>query len=206
MPAIILADGMLGQMMEGVVFQPEKSIKDLPSRDWVAGKMTERAAASNGRKKARHITSINLDPAKLEALTKARFVRYETVKTNETRYEDIGCEDADLVLVAYGTSARVCLGARTLAEKEGIKLGIFRPITVWPFPFKALSGLAAKKKNFLTVEMSEGQLVEDVKLSVYEAVSNGLTTPGKVHFLGRSGGIIPTEEEVFTEAKRILGK
>jgi 2-oxoglutarate ferredoxin oxidoreductase subunit alpha len=207
MPAIILADGMLGQMMEGVVFQPEKSMKELPSRDWTAGKMTERAAASNGRREARHITSINLNPAELEALTKARFVRYETVKANETRYEEIGCEDADLVLVAYGTSARVCLGSRMLAEKEGIKLGIFRPITVWPFPFKALSGLAAKKKTFLTVEMSEGQLVEDVKLSVYDAVTTGgLASPGKVHFLGRSGGVIPTEEEVFAKAKRILGK
>jgi 2-oxoglutarate ferredoxin oxidoreductase subunit alpha len=206
MPAIILADGMLGQMMEGVVFQPEKSLKELPSRDWTAGKMTERAAI-NGRRTARHITSINLNPTELETITKARFVRYETVKANETRYEDIGCADADLVLVAYGTSARVCLGARMLAEKEGIKLGLFRPITVWPFPFKTLSELAAKKKTFLTVEMSLGQLVEDVKLSVYEAVTTtGVSAPVKVHFLGRCGGIIPTEEEVFAEAKRSFGK
>jgi 2-oxoglutarate ferredoxin oxidoreductase subunit alpha len=206
MPTTILADGMLGQMMEGVVFQPEKSLQELPSRSWTAGKMPERAM-NNGRRKARHITSINLNPVELETITKARFVRYETVKANETRYEDIGCADADLVLVAYGTSARVCLGARMLAEKEGVKLGIFRPITVWPFPYTALAELAAKGKTFLTVEMSLGQLVEDVKLSVFEAVSTkGLSAPGKVHFFGRSGGIIPTEEEVFSEAKRILGK
>jgi 2-oxoglutarate ferredoxin oxidoreductase subunit alpha len=204
MPAIILADGMLGQMMEGVVFQPEKSLQELPARGWTAGKMPERPEV-NGRRQARHITSINLNPTELEILNRARFARYETVKANETRYEDTDCADADLVLVAYGTSARVCLGARMLAEKEGVKLGIFRPITVWPFPYKALAKLAAKGKSFLTVEMSMGQLVEDVKLSVFEAVSANGGGASKVHFLGRTGGIIPTEEEVFAEAKRILG-
>jgi len=198
MPAIILADGMLGQMMEGVVFQPEKSMQELPVRNWTAGKMYDRPAV-NGRREARHITSINLDPAELEKLTEARFVRYDTVKANETRYEDTGCADADLVLVAYGTAARVCMGARMLAEKEGIKLGIFRPITLWPFPYAALAGLAVKRKTFLTVEMSQGQLVDDVKLSVYES---GQTN--RVHFLGHSGGVIPTEEEVFAEAKNVL--
>jgi len=200
MPAVILADGMLGQMMEGVVFRPEKSPQELPPRDWIAGKMPERPAI-NGRRTARHITSINLNPEELEKQTNARFARYETVKASETRYEDIGCADADLVLVAYGTAARVCLGARMLAEKEGIKLGILRPITLWPFPYKVLAELATKKKTLLTVEMSLGQLVDDVKLSVYES-----GTTGRVHFLGRNGGIIPTEEEVFAEAKRILGK
>ena len=210
-PVIVLADGMIGQMVEGVILPPEKSPGDLPKRDWTAGKMYARDIiddrATAPRHVARHITSIDLVPESLEAKTKARFVRYETIKASETRHEAIGLdEDVDLVLVAYGTSARVCQGARMLAEKEGIKLGIFRPITVWPFPHQELAKIAAKGKPILSVEMSLGQLVEDVKLSVYEAVSSGeTTTPSKIHLLGHSGGIIPTEEEVFAEAKRIIG-
>jgi 2-oxoglutarate ferredoxin oxidoreductase subunit alpha len=210
MPVIVQIDGMIGQMMEAVTLPPEKAPQDLPPRDWTAGKMAGRKAPS---KMARHITSIHLVPEELESVTRARFARYETVKNNETRFEDIGCfaddgcSGADLVLAAYGTSARVCLGARMLAEKEGIKLGIFRPVTLWPFPYAALAKIAATGKPVLAVEMSLGQLVEDVKLSVYEAVSAGVAA-GKVsavHLLGHSGGVIPTEEEVFNKAKKILG-
>jgi len=95
----------------------------------------------------------------------------------------------------------VCLGAQKLAQKEGIKLGIFRPITLWPFPFEALGKIAANGKPLLSVEMSEGQLIEDVKLSAYYSKSNS-----EVHLLGRSGGVIPTEEETFNRAKEILKK
>ena len=200
MPVIVLADGMIGQMMEGVVFPPEKSPQDLPRRDWIVGNMREREA-----KKARHITSINLVPDELEAITRARFVRYKAIEASETRCEATGCEDADLVLVAYGTSARVCMGARLLAEKEGVKLGVFRPVTLWPFPYQALARIAGNGKPILTVEMSFGQLVEDVKLSVFEAMGGGLAKMPQVHLLGHSGGVIPTEEEVFAEAKRIIG-
>jgi len=209
MPVIVLADGMIGQMMEGVVFPPEKTPADLPERDWTAGRMYARDLHDDRpnapRLQARHITSIHLVPDELEAVTRARFARYETVKAAETRFEDIGCSGAELVLVAYGTSARVCLGARMLAEKEGIKLGVFRPITLWPFPYRELgeaAGGGSAGKPILTVEMSLGQLVEDVKLSAFNA---GIE-PSKIHLLGHSGGVIPTEEEVFAEAKRILGK
>jgi len=191
MPVIIQGDGMLGQMMESLELPPEK---EAPKRDWTAGGM-----AGTGRA-ARHITSIELVPEKLEALTKARFARYETVKANEIRYEENDCANADLVMVAYGTCARVCLGAQKLAKQEGIKLGIFRPITLWPFPFDAL-GKAIGNKPVLTVEMSMGQLVEDVKLSAYYAGSKS-----DVQLLGRPGGIIPTEEEVFARAKEMLKK
>jgi 2-oxoglutarate ferredoxin oxidoreductase subunit alpha len=152
-----------------------------------------------------HITSINLVPEELEAKTLARFERYETIKKNETRFEAVGCDDADLILVAYGTSARVSLGARMLAAKEGIKLGIFRPITLWPFPYEELGKIAARGKPLLSVEMSLGQLIEDVKLSVFEAVKQGAKA-APVHLLGHSGGVIPTEEEVFARAKKILEK
>jgi len=202
MPVIIQADGMIGQMMEAVVLPPEKQA---PKRDWAVGCM----GASS--RKARHITSINLVPEDLEALTRARFERYETIKAKETRFEAVGCEDFDMVLVAYGTSARVCLGARMLAAEEGIKLGVFRPVTLWPFPYQELGKIVLQGKPVLTVEMSLGQLVEDVKLSAYEAAASmpAASVPGvkaDIHLLGHSGGMIPSEDEVFAMAKKILGK
>jgi 2-oxoglutarate ferredoxin oxidoreductase subunit alpha len=208
MPVIVLADGMIGQMMEGVTLPPEKPLFCLPGRDWITGNMASRETGSEGRRTARHITSIHLVPEELEAKTRARFARYETVKASEVRFEELGCAGADLTLVAYGTSARVCLGARMLAEKEGIKLGVFRPVTLWPFPREALGKIALEGKPFLTVEMSLGQLVDDVKLAVFDAGGRASTAEGsaKIHLLGHSGGVIPTEEEVFAEAKRILGK
>jgi 2-oxoglutarate ferredoxin oxidoreductase subunit alpha len=197
MPVIIHADGMIGQMIESLVLPPEK---EAPKRDWTAGGM-----AGTGKdgvyRKARHITSIELDPEKLEVQTKKRFERYETVKAAEIRYEETGCDNADLVLAAYGTCARVCLGAKMLAEKEGIKLGIFRPVTLWPFPYEALGKITAGGKPVLTVEMSMGQLIEDIKLSAYYA---GIKAG--IHLLSHSGGIIPTEEEVFAKVKEILKK
>lgn len=208
MPVIVLADGMIGQMMEGVTLPPEKPLPELPKRDWIAGNMTAREKGPDGRRTARHITSIHLVPEELEAKTRKRFARYETVKAQETRFEELGCAGADLILIAYGTSARVCLGAKMLAEKEGIKLGVFRPVTLWPFPCEALGKIAAEGKPLLTVEMSLGQLVEDVKLSVFETAAEGSAagTVAGIHLLGHSGGVIPTEEEVFAEAKKILGK
>ncbi|MDR0501694.1 MAG: 3-methyl-2-oxobutanoate dehydrogenase subunit VorB [Treponema sp.] len=195
MPVIIQIDGMIGQMIEGVALPPEK---EPPKRDWTAGGMAQTGSPC---RKARHITSIHLVPEELETLTIARFARYETVKAAETRFEETGCADADLVMAAYGTCARVCLGAQMLAKKEGIKLGIFRPVTLWPFPYEALGKIAANGKPLLSVEMSLGQLVEDVKLSAYYAGSKA-----EIHLLGHSGGIIPTEEEVFAKAKEILKK
>jgi 2-oxoglutarate ferredoxin oxidoreductase subunit alpha len=192
MPAVILADGVIGQMIEGVVLPAEKTP---PKRDWSVGNM------SSDHRPAKHITSLELAPEKLEAQTKARFARYEIVKESEIRYEENNCDDADLVMAAYGTSARVCLGAQMLAKKQGIKLGIFRPITLWPFPYAALGKIISKGKPVLTVEMSEGQLVEDVKLASFET---GIK--GDIHLLAHSGGILPTEEEVFAKAKEILKK
>ncbi|MDR1900603.1 MAG: 3-methyl-2-oxobutanoate dehydrogenase subunit beta [Treponema sp.] len=255
MPVIVLADGMIGQMMEGVVLPPDRFPADLPGgglpsdglpgggvpgggvpggglppRDWAVGHMADTrrnpdaSGVSDAPRASRHITSIHLVPEELEAKTRARFARYEEIKARETRFEALDCgldgsvsaaatgvaaagEGPDLTLVAYGTSARVALGAKKLAEKEGIKLGLFRPITLWPFPYIPLAQIAATGKPLLTVEMSLGQLVEDVKLAVLEADSGRPAFPGPrapVHLLGHSGGVIPTEEEVFAEAKKIL--
>ncbi|MDR0760363.1 MAG: 3-methyl-2-oxobutanoate dehydrogenase subunit VorB [Treponema sp.] len=205
MPAILLADGIIGQMMEGVVLPPAMDLGQLPARDWIVGGMASRPRL------ARHITSLDLVPENLEAKTRARFERYEIVKKEEVRFEAsgfrTGCgeftgEGPDLTIAAYGTAARVALGARQLAEKEGLKLGIFRPITLWPFPSKALAKIAAAGKPILTVEMSQGQLVEDVKLSVLEAAPG--SPRAAIHLLAHSGGVVPTEEEVFARAKAIL--
>jgi 2-oxoglutarate ferredoxin oxidoreductase subunit alpha len=205
MPVIVLADGMIGQMMEGVILPPERSLKDLPKRPWTAGHLPERTGRAGGP--AVHISSLSLDPAVLEARYKKRLLRYEEIKAKEIRFEAVGCgAEQDLTLVAYGTAARIALGAKKLADTAGIKLGIFRPITLWPFPYKALAKIAATGRPLLTVEMSEGQLVEDVKLSVYEGLACQPVAPrAPVHLLAHSGGVIPTEEEVFEEVKKILG-
>jgi 2-oxoglutarate ferredoxin oxidoreductase subunit alpha len=200
-PVILLADGMIGQMMEGVVLPDELPLGGLPARAWTVGGMSAAPRAS------RHITSIHLVPEELDAMTRARFARYETIKQNEVRFEAVGCgassgessgEGPELTLVAYGTSARVCLGAKKLAEKEGVKLGLFRPVTLWPFPYEALGSIAETRKPLLAVEMSLGQMVEDVRLAA--------SGRAPVHLLGVSGGVIPTEEQVFAEVKKILGK
>ncbi|MDR0525702.1 MAG: 3-methyl-2-oxobutanoate dehydrogenase subunit VorB [Spirochaetaceae bacterium] len=189
-PVIVLADGMIGQMMEGVVLPPERSLEDLPKRDWTVGHNQNRAS--------RHLTSLHLVPEELEEATKKRFRRYEEIAEKEVRFEIAGPGDADLTFVAYGTAARVAWGAKNLAEKEGLRLRVFRPITLWPFPSLELAEIAKTGKPILAVEMSLGQMVEDVRLAVLGKAP--------VHLLGHSGGVIPTEEEVFAEAKRILRK
>ncbi len=194
MPVILQADGMIGQMMEGVVLPPERSLEDLPKRDWAAGRMAEQ-----GRTESRHLTSLDLVPDNLEKKTKKRFKRYEQIKMEETRFEAVDTEGADILLAAYGTSARVAMGAKQLATAIGIKAGLFRPITLWPFPYEELAKAAAGKP-VLVVEMSEGQMIEDVKLSFFDS-----DTKSPVHFLGHSGGVIPTEEEVFEKIKAIAG-
>ncbi|MDR2517797.1 MAG: 3-methyl-2-oxobutanoate dehydrogenase subunit VorB [Spirochaetaceae bacterium] len=189
-PVIVLADGMIGQMMEGVVLPAERSLDSLPERGWAVGRMKNRPS--------RHITSLNLVPEELEAKTRKRFERYDEIKRNEARFEITGPDDADLTFVAYGTSARVALGAKKLGEREGLKLRVFRPVTLWPFPYEALGAIAKTGKPVLVVEMSLGQLVEDVRLAVLGQ--------GPVHLLGRAGGVIPTEEEVFKTAEKILAE
>jgi 2-oxoglutarate ferredoxin oxidoreductase subunit alpha len=215
-PVIVQADGMIGQMMEGLTLPPQKSPLELPKRDWIAGNW-----ASDPQRKARHITSIHLVPEELESTTRERFKRYETIKAEETCFEYTGAgkeakiirgkdavgeaaafDEVDITLAAYGTCARVCLGAKQLAEKAGIKVGLFRPITLWPFPYKALSLIGAGGKPILAVEMSLGQFIEDVKLSTVE-IPDGAKRP-PIHHIGHSGGVIPTEEEVFAEIKRIV--
>jgi len=200
MPVLILADGLIGQMMEGVVLPPVRDLASLPKKPWAAGNRSGGGAASV---EAAHVTSCRLVPQELETMVRARYARYDEIKKAESRYEEVDVADADLILVGYGTSARVALGAVEMARKLGLKLGLFRPISLWPFPSERLAELAAKGKRFLAVEMSMGQMVDDVRLAVAGSAGAG---KADVQFYGRCGGVIPSEEEVLDAARKILGK
>lgn len=188
MPAMILADGMLGQMMEPVSL-PEEGRAQLVDKPW--------AACGHGDSRPHNvINSLYLTPDKLEELVMTRYHRYQLVKEQEQRAEAYLCEDADLVIVAYGASARVARSAVNKAREQGYKVGLIRPITLWPFPVQALKKAAATAKSFLVVEMSMGQMVDDVKLAIDCRVP--------VHFYGRTGGMIPTPNQVLEDVERIM--
>jgi len=191
-PVLILADGLIGQMMEGVVLPEPIDPAALPRKEWAVGHSAEM------HRPYIHVTSLNLVPDALEAANRLRFERYGRIKKELVRYEEIDVDDADIVFVAYGTAARVCHGALELARAAGMKVGLFRPITLWPFPSARLAGLAERGKHFLCIEMSMGQMVEDVRLAV-----NGKMP---VDFYGRCGGNVPSQEEVFAEVKRLMGR
>ncbi len=192
MPAVILADGLLGQMMEPVAFDENAEIKmsDSSGKPW----------AANGHKNKREhniINSLYLQATELEEKVRARFERYEQVKAAETRSESYKCEDAEIVVAAYGSVARLAKSAVELARKEGIKAGVFRPITLWPFPEKEINEACKNAEKVLTVEMSMGQMVDDVKLA--------LNCSKPVEFFGRTGGVIPSPAEILNKIKEMIG-
>jgi 2-oxoglutarate/2-oxoacid ferredoxin oxidoreductase subunit alpha len=186
-PAMILADGALGQMMEKVTM-PEDGSLPHEVRAWA----TTGKPASRERN---YITSLHIEPEKMEQINLHLQKKYADVQ-KEVRYELINTDDADVVLVAFGLSARVCQKVLDLARAKGIRAGLVRPITLYPFPSAILAQLAEKAGAFLTVEMNAGQMVEDVRLAV-----NGRKP---VFFKGRMGGMIPTPEEVLAELESIV--
>ncbi|MCF2651254.1 3-methyl-2-oxobutanoate dehydrogenase subunit VorB [Anaeromassilibacillus senegalensis] len=188
MPAMILADGMLGQMMEPVEL-PEKKEQTAIEKPWAA-------CGHEGKRKHNIVNSLYLTPNALESLVRERYERYETIKANEQRAEEYRTEDADVIVVAYGASSRVARSAVNKAREEGLKVGLVRPITLWPFPTDAIQRAAKQAKHLLVVEMSMGQMVDDVRLAVEGSVP--------VSFYGRTGGIIPTPKEVLGEIKKLL--
>ena len=188
MPAMILADGMLGQMMEPVEL-PEKKEQTAIEKPWAA-------CGHEGKRKHNIVNSLYLTPNALESLVRERYERYETIKVNEQRAEEYRTEDADVIVVAYGASSRVARSAVNKAREEGLKVGLVRPITLWPFPTDAIQRAAKQAKHLLVVEMSMGQMVDDVRLAVEGSVP--------VSFYGRTGGIIPTPKEVLGEIKKLL--
>lgn len=189
MPAMILADGMLGQMMEPVEFKNQGECAKI-EKPW---------ALTGHQFKRPHnvVNSLYLKPADLERLVKERFERYETIKKTEQRAEEYLVDDAEVVVVAYGASSRVARSAVNAARAEGIKAGLIRPITLWPFPTDALQRAAQHVKKFLAVEMSMGQMVDDVRLAIHDQKP--------VEFYGRTGGMIPTPAEVLGAVKKAGG-
>lgn len=187
-PAMILSDGAIGQMMEKVWLGPQQErSKTVP--EW----------ATTGKPETRQrniITSLELDPNRQEIFNLKLVAKYNEIREKEVRFEEFQCEDAEYMLVAYGTSARVCQKAVELAREQGIKVGLLRPITLFPYPSKQINKLAGRVRLFLTVEMSAGQMVEDVRLAV-----NGKVP---VHYYGRMGGMIPTPDEVVDNLKKII--
>lgn len=185
---MIMGDGMLGQMMEAVEFKDKEDIYQA-DKSW---------AVTGTEMKRDHniITSIYIDPEVLEKHNLKLQEKYRKIAENETRVEAYNCDGADVIVAAYGTVARIIKNVIKTAEKEGIKVGLIRPITLWPFPTAEFEKYADVPQAFLSVEMSAGQMVEDVRLAV-----NGKRP---VYFHGRMGGMIPTQKEILEKIREIL--
>lgn len=188
MPAMILADGLLGQMMEPVTF-PEICYKPI-EKPW--------AANGHGNKRKHNIiNSLYLKPDELDRNVHERFERYEIVKENESDAELYMTDDAEIVVAAYGSTARIAKSAVKKARDEGIKAGVVRPKTLWPFPVKQINKAVENAKSVLCVEMSMGQMIDDVKLAI------NCSKP--VEFYGRTGGRIPSPSEVLEKLREMRG-
>ncbi len=191
-PAMILSDGVIGQMMERVVLPP---IKPRRTEEKIA---KECPWATNGHglknRKPNILTSLELDPAIMEQRNLHLQRKYEEIRKNEIRFEATQCEDADYIIVAFGSAARIAQKAVDMARAEGLKLGLFRPITLWPFPYKQLNELSHKVKGMLVAEINAGQMIFDVKMAAAES-----RIP--VEHYGRLGGMIPTPDEIISALK-----
>lgn len=191
-PVMIMGDGMLGQMMEPVEFGNYKTTKKLEEKTW----------ATDGTKMQRKHNIINtlyITPDELEKRVVNRYAtKYKEIEEKEVRVEKYMCDDAEIIIAAYGTIARVAKSAIKVAREEGIKVGLIRPITLWPFPYDTFKEFAMKSdvKSFLTVEMNMGQMIEDVRL--------GVDGKKSVEFFGRTGGMIPSPAEIVDKIKKII--
>lgn len=195
-PAMILGDGILGQMMEPIDVIRHRHIahakinnhEHRPAKPWAL-------SGCHGRK-PNLIRSLLLGEGELEELNKLLQLKYKKIRSREVRFESVYTEDSDLVVVAYGTTSRIVRAAISKARHERLRVGMFRPISLWPFPEAQLNKLVKKTKAFLVVEMSAGQMVEDVKLSVLGR--------RPIYFYGRTGGGVPTEEAILHNIRTML--
>ena len=186
-PVVVLADGLIGQMMEPIEWHPVPR-RQLPAKDWAA-------CGKKGRSRTNVINSLFLNPEECDALNRRLTAKYAEIEQNEVRWDTAFCEDAEVLITAYGTPARIALTALELLREEGVKAGLFRPVTLWPFPVDALRKAADHAKAFLTVEMSMGQMVDDVKLAT------GCKYP--VGFVG-SFFDVPDPDEIIAEIRKML--
>ena len=185
-PACIMADGITGQMMEVV---------DIPAATTVPYDHSEWAAKGTPETKGNLVSSIVLEPDELEAHNLKLDAKYRKIMAEEALWEEYKTEDADLVVVAYGVVSRIVYSTVDEARRQGMKVGLLRPITLWPFPSEAIAKLAEGDRRFLAVELSTGQMIEDVKLAVEGRAP--------VHFYGRCGGMVPGGKELVEEYKKI---
>ncbi len=190
MPVVILGDGMIGQIMEPVDFELLKQN--------VAAKVEKPWATTGTKNHAGRniINSLYIEPDVLEKVNYRLLEKYNEIQQKVPQYEAFMTDDADVFLAAYGTTARICKNVVLMAREQGIKLGLIRPKTVWPFPNKPFEEAAKKAKHILVVEMSMGQMVDDVRLAV-----NGACP---VSFYGRTGGMVPTPEEILNALKEAV--
>jgi 2-oxoglutarate ferredoxin oxidoreductase subunit alpha len=190
MPVMILGDGTIGQMMEPVDFD-EIPKAEIPEKPW--------ATCGTGKKRKPNISAtLYLEPEELEQTVIKREEKYNIIRSEMQRYEAHDIEDADIIVSSYGTTSRVVESAVKNLRQDGIKVGVIRPITLWPFPKDIFAKTAKTAKAFLSVEMSMGQMVEDIQLAV-----NGRAA---VHFFGRTGGVIPSPSEVENKVKEIAAQ
>ncbi|MBT7618917.1 MAG: 3-methyl-2-oxobutanoate dehydrogenase subunit beta, partial [Calditrichaeota bacterium] len=190
-PVTLMADGMIGQMMEPVDFDNVSKPNPPDKSEWST-------TGAKGRK-PHLIRTLFLDPSEGEVVNRRRAVKYAGMEENERRHETFNLEKPKkLVICAFGTISRVCKTALDELQKEGIEVGLFRPITLWPFPFPELKKIAESTEIFLSVEMNNGQMIEDIRFA--------LEGKKPVHFYGRQGGQVPAPEEVIAEVKKLLGK
>lgn len=189
-PVLMLCDAMIGQMMEPVEFREIKK-RNLPEKSWAT-------VGTKGIRPPNIINSLYLDPSELEKHNCDLAEKYEKIKTDEVKVEVIDLEDADVVVAAFGTTARIVKEAVKICASEGIRVGMIRPITIWPYPEKAFDGIGKKCKGVLCVEMSTGQMLDDVKIAV-----NGRKP---VFFYGRTGGVIPDPRDIAANIAKIGGE
>jgi 2-oxoglutarate ferredoxin oxidoreductase subunit alpha len=185
-PVMVLSDGMLGQMMEPIVLPEPIDPTLLPLKPWALTGAKDRQPNA--------VTSYALDPVDLNRIDTQRQSRYHQIEEKEVRYWETDTSDAAIVIVAYGTVARIARTTVRMARSQGIKLGLVQPITLWPFPYAQLRALSSQVSTILTVEMSAGQMVEDVRLAVCDRV--------KTPFYGELGGLAPTPKDILREVKR----
>ncbi len=194
-PVMVLSDGIIGQMMEKVQLPPyQPRLTDEQVRE----KCPWATTGKHGRKQQNVITSLELRSEEMEKINNRLQEKYYQVEQNEVRFEEYFCDDAEYLITAFGSCARICQKTIEILRSEGIKAGLLRPITLYPFPTKAIAKFAKQVKGILSVELNAGQMVEDVRLAV-----NGVTT---VEFYGRQGGMTPTPDEVVKALKSKLVK
>ena len=190
--AMILADGVIGQMMEKVILPEQRPRK---TEEEIRKEQTWATLGKTKNRKPNIITSLELDSSLMEQKNIRLQDRYRQIEENEVIYEELFCDDAEYLIVAFGSAARISQKAVEMAREEGINVGLFRPITLWPFPKKQLKAYSEKIKGILTVEINAGQMIEDVKLAVECKIP--------VKYYGRLGGIVPAPDEVVEELKKL---